>query len=366
MSYGLARDVVLQMDRPQQSAQVEILRARAAEVREAEQTAEQPIEQDNQEELEIELQTAAVVDAGTEVGEAATTVEVGDPAESDAAENVVPAQDDLAMEIGSEDVDLNMQTNDSTDQHEWLLQQPIGPPIARQSVEPAEPLPELLGPLDERTRAEINDMPYEQQRIRLNQVLQRQWHFVLTRPLQPIGGNPGFIPADLRPLANQFPRHLQNLLSLTSENTQRRILSRPIFETYRLLHRGLTHRIRFLERQNQHRQQLRRHIDLDPLLSINPYVRQWLQHTPIATQQNYLAADTFDRCAMLQDNRMLVHIQNWGPYIAPPVPERYRNAEQIAMQTANYTDYQVWLRSSVRMDWIIWAARRGLFRAPLS
>ncbi|KAH0146177.1 hypothetical protein KCU67_g12335, partial [Aureobasidium melanogenum] len=158
----------------------------------------------------------------------------------------------------------------------------------------------------------------------------------MTPPSQPIRGDPlAGIPADLYHRATQLLPHLQDLLGRTPEHVQRMVLGMPALEMYRQLYKGRRTLISHLER----REELRRQIEVDALLSLNPYVSHWLQSTNNATQQNYLTSDWF---------------HHWGPYAGPPVsvPEDLRIAEQIAMQHNGFNDPQAWLYSTARVEWI--------------
>lgn len=263
-----------------------------------------------------------------------------------------------AMDVDEEEAVGRLPAAESTnDGNDWLLTQPMEPPIAAQSAaEPAGPLPQLLAPLDDQARQQIGSMPYEQQIATLQQISAEQWSFLMTPPSQPIRGDPlTGVPADLHPVATQLPPHLQAFLGRIPEHVQRTVLGMPALGMYRQLYKGR----RTLMSHRERREQLRRQIELDVLLSLNPYVSHWLQSTSNATQQNYLTSDWFHRYAMLLDNNMLIHIQNWGPYAGPSicVPEDLRAAEQIAMQHNRYNDPQAWLYSTARVEWIRWAMR---------
>ncbi|KAK6002021.1 hypothetical protein QM012_002511 [Aureobasidium pullulans] len=256
-------------------------------------------------------------------------------------------------------------------ENEWLLQQPTQMPIiaGQLAAEAVEILHDLLDPIDDQTREKLTNMPYEQQITSLQQILDDQWTFLNTPPPYPMRSNPlASIPADLRPIASQLPLHLQDLLAGTNEYAQRMVLGFPELEMYRQLYRGLSTRRLQNERYNQEREHLRRQIDLDPLLSLNMFVRRWLQGTSNSVQRNYLASGSLERYSMLQDNGMLIHIGNWGARTAPPIPtpDHLRTAEQIAMQSNNYTDYQAWLYSTARMDWMVWVIRNGSMEIPTS
>ncbi|CAD0101435.1 unnamed protein product [Aureobasidium mustum] len=329
--FDMPRDMVFRMTKEEQRAELERLEGRAP--RPPEETYE---------ELFADARQRNPLPAHAPAPAPAEDTEVAD-APAPAEQDDVNPEDDHPMEIDDDEtVDRIIQAAESTnDENGWLLQQPMQPPVAgRLAAEAAEILNELLEPINDGIREEINNMPYDQQIVAAQQIMDEQWNLPNTPLPRTTRGIPlTYFPADLRPRADQLPLHLQDLLAGATEHAQ------P-------------------ERYNQQREQFRRQIDLDPLLSTNPDVRQWLLNTPNATQHNYLAANTFDRFTMLQDNRMLIRIQNWGQYMALPVSEEYRRNEQMAMQQANLTDYQVWVRSTVRMCWIVWAVRCGLMRMP--
>ncbi|KAH0370265.1 hypothetical protein KCU65_g2642, partial [Aureobasidium melanogenum] len=336
------RDVVFRMNREQQSAELERLEGRAPRTREV---------------AFNELITEAHENfVPPPVGVDAVEAEAAAPVEQVDAETDHPD----AMDINDQEaVDRLLQAVDSTnDNNDWLLQQPMQPPIAGQmAAEAVEMSSQLLAPLDDQTREQLNTMSNEQQVARIQEIFNEQWSLLMTPPEQPPTGNPlAGIPADLHPVARQLPYHLQLLIGGTVEYAQRMVLGLPQQEMYRQLYRGLRTK---LSQYNQQREQLRRQIELDPLLSLNPYVSNWLLGTNTSTQQTYLTSDWFHRYALLLDNNMLIHIQNWGPYAGPPVsvPEDLRVSEQIAMRHYGYTDYQAWVYSTERVQWIRFVMR---------
>lgn len=354
ISYGLTRDAVLKMDRPMQSAEVERLRPLFAAQQQAQEAAAQSVQEDEQ---MLEGAPPAVSPAIDEAVEAAAAeTEAATPTEQVDTETDHPTAVDID---GQEAVDRLLQAADSAnDNNDWLLQQPMQPPIAGQmAAEAIEMSSQLLAPLDDQTREQLSNMSREQQIAGIREIYAEQWSLLMTSPEQPPTGNSlASIPADLHPVASQLPVHLQILIAGTDEYAQRMVLGMPEQEMYRQLYRGLRTR---MSQYNQQREQLRRQIELDPLLSLNPYVSNWLQGADRATQQTYLSSDWFHRYALLLDNNMLDHIQNWGPYGGPPVsvPEDLRASEQIAMQHNRYTDYHAWVYSAERVQWIRYATR---------
>lgn len=346
LELGIPRDVVFSWNREEQSAELERLEGRAPRSREI-----------AFDELFAEAHENFVPPPPSPPAAAIET------ADAEAAASVEQIDSEIdhpnAMDIDDEEtVDRLLRAAEpSNGNNDWLLQQPIQPPTAGQmAAEAVEMSYQLLAPLDNQTREHISSMPFEQQTTTLQQIVAEQWSFLMTPPSQPIRGDPlAGIPADLYPLATQLPPHLQDLLGRTPEHVQRMVLGMPALEMYRQLYKGRRTLISHLER----REQLRRQIEVDALLSLNPYVSHWLQSTNNATQQNYLTSDWFHRYAMLLDNNMLIHIQNWGPYGGPPVsvPEDLRIAEQIAMQHNRFTDPQAWLYSTARVEWIRCAMR---------
>ncbi|KAG9952712.1 hypothetical protein KCU85_g1753, partial [Aureobasidium melanogenum] len=346
ISYGLARDAVLRMGRPMQSAEVERLRPLFAAQQQAQEAAAQPVQEDEQ---MLEGAPPAVSSAADEAVETAATA-------SDEQSGTHPTATDID---GQEAVDRLLRAAESPNiRNDWLLQQPMQPPTAGQmAAEVIEMSSELLAPLDNQTREQLNNMFHEQQVARIQEIYAEQWSLLMTPPEQPPTGNSlAGIPADLHPVASQLPVHLQILIAGTDEYAQRMVLGMPEQEMYRQLYRGLRTR---MSQYNQQREQLRRQIELDPLLSLNPYVSNWLQGADRATQQTYLSSDWFHRYVLLLDNNMLDHIQNWGPYGGPPVsvPEDLRVSEQIAMQHNRYTDRHAWLYSAERVQWVRYAMR---------
>lgn len=349
ISYGLTRDAVLNMDRPTQSAEVDRLRPLFAGRQQAREAAAQPAEEDEQMLQDASPAVSLAADQGTEG-------EVAAHAEQVNTEINHPNTMDID---GQEAVDRLLEAAESPNVNDdWLLQQPMQPPTAGQmAAEAVELSSQLLAPLDDEIREQLNSMSHEQQVARIRDIYAEQWTLLMTPPPGPIIGNPlAGIPADLHPVASQLPVHLQSLIAGTAEYAQRMVLGLPEPEMYRQLYRGLRTR---LTQYNQQREQLRRQISLDPLLAVNPHISHWLQGTDIATQQTYLTSDWFHRYALLLDNNMLIHLQNWGPYAGPPVsvPEDLRVSEQIAMRHNGHTDYHAWVYSAARVQWIRFAMR---------
>ncbi|KAG9659871.1 hypothetical protein KCU64_g3568, partial [Aureobasidium melanogenum] len=341
LELGITRDVVFSWNREEQSAELERLEGRAPRSREI-----------TFDELFAEAHENFVPPPPSPPPATVEAVET-----EAAAPTGTDDDGDHHMDAEDEAVGRLLAAESTNDRNEWLLTQPMEPPIAAQlAAEPAGPLPQLLAPLDDQARQQIDSMPYEQQIATLQQISAEQWSFLMTPPSQPIRGDPlAGIPADLHPVATQLPSHLQDFLGRIPGHMQRMVLGMPELEMYRQLYKGR----RTLISHRERREQLRRQIELDVLLSLNPYVSHWLQSTNNATQQRYLTSDWFHRYAMLLDNNMLIHIQNWGPYAGPPVsvPEDLRVAEQIAMQHNRYNDPQAWLYSTARVEWIRWAMR---------
>ncbi|KAG9693737.1 hypothetical protein KCU95_g6229, partial [Aureobasidium melanogenum] len=345
--FNIPRDVVFSWNREQQSAELERLEGRAARSREV-----------VQDELLAEARENFVPPPPPP---APAAVEAAEAEAAAPLEQVdTKAEHPTAMDIDEQEaVDRLLEAAESPNfNHDWLLQQPMQPPTAGQmSAEAIEMSSQLLNPLDDQTREQLNNMSHEQQVARVQEILAEQWSLLMTPPEQPPAGNSlANIPADLHPVASQLPIHLQSLIAGTDEYAQRMVLGMPEPEMYRQLYRGLRTRI---SQYNQHREQLRRQIELDPLLSLNPYVSNWLQGTDTTTQQTYLGSDWFHRYAFLLDNNMLTHIRNWGPYGGPPVsvPADLRATEQIAMRHYRYTDRHAWLYSAERVQWIRWVMR---------
>ncbi|KAH0027386.1 hypothetical protein KCU78_g3980, partial [Aureobasidium melanogenum] len=345
LELGITRDVVFSWNREEQSAELERLEGRTPRSREI-----------TFDELFAEAHENFVP---TPPSPPPTAVEAADAEPAAPVEQIDSEIDHLnAMDVDEEEAFGRLPAAETiNDGNDWLLTQPMEPPIAAQlAAEPAGPLPQLLAPLDDQAREQIDSMPYEQQIATLQQISAEQWSFLMTPPSQPIRGDPlAGVPADLRPVATQLPPHLQAFLGRIPEHVQRMVLGMPALEMYRQLYKGR----RTLISHRERREQFRRQIELDVLLPLNPYVSHWLQSTSNATQQNYLTSDWFHRYAMLLDNNMLIHIQNWGPYAGPPVsvPEDLRVAEQIAMQHNRHNDPQAWLYSTARVEWIRWAMR---------
>lgn len=346
---GVNRDVIFRWTREEQSAELERWEGRAPRDR---QTTFDELFADAHERNPI----PPPVLAETETAEVA---DLASPAEVDYTNH----EDDHPMDIGGDEAaDRLIQAAEPTNGDEWLLQQPMQPPIAGQlAAEAVEISLELLDPLDDQTREAISNMPFEQQIISLQSILNEQWRFLRTPPLQPIRGDPlSSIPADLHPIVSQFPPHLQCILGDSNEYAQRKVLAMPELEMYRQLYRGMRTRTEQLVRYNQQREQLRRQIILDPLLSINPYASQWLQSADNAFQENYLAADTNQRLEILQENNIDVQMLGFsGNEPQDPLPDHLRTAEQIAMQHHNFTDPQQWRYSTARSCWIDWLRRNG-------
>ncbi|KAG9566812.1 hypothetical protein KCU71_g2485, partial [Aureobasidium melanogenum] len=342
LELGITRDVVFSWNREEQSAELERLEGRAPRSREVAFDELFAEAHENFVPPPPSPPAAAVKAADAEA--AAFDSEIDHP-------NAMDIDDEEAVDR------LLRAAEPSNGNNDWLLQQPIQPPTAGQmAAEAVEMSYQLLAPLDNQAREHISSMPFEQQTTTLQQIVAEQWSFLMTPPSQPIRGDPlAGIPADLRPVATQLPPHLQDFIGRTPEHVQRMVLGMPTLQMYRELYKGR----RALIAHRERREQLRRQIEVDVLLSLNPHVSHWLQSTNNATQQNYLTSDWFHRYAMLLDNNMLIHIQNWGPYGGPPVsvPEDLRIAEQIAMQYSRFNDPQAWLYSTARVDWIRCAMR---------
>lgn len=351
--FDMPRDMVFAMTREEQSAELERLGGRSPRPPEE---AYEELFVDARQRNPLPAPAPAPVPAPNPAQENEDTEIADAPAE----------HEDVNLEVyhpmevdDNETVDRPTGVAETTaDENELPTQQQ--PPIPGPwDFEPEGFLTGVFGPVNDQTRAEVNNMPLEQRRIRLNQILQEQWIWLHTPPPWPMRGDLSSIPADLRHVTDVLPPHLQYWVARQNEDHQRQILTLSHLEMYRYLYYTWTIRTQLYNLDIA----LNRQILLDPLLSINPYVSQWLQGTSRATQQTYLAAGVPERYSMLQDNGMLIHIQNWPPRPVPrPVPEHLRAAEQAAMQQNNYTDYQAWLRSTARVDWVVWAMRNGLLR----
>lgn len=346
---GVNRDVIFRWTKEDQSAELERLEGRAPRDRE---TAFDELFADAHERNPIPPPVPA------ETG----PVKVADPALPLEVDHI-DHEDDHPMDIGVEEAaDRLIEAAEPTNGDGWLLQQPMQPPIAGRLVaEAVEISLQLLDPLNDQTREAISNMPYEQQIISLQQILNEQWRFLNTPPLQSIRADSlSSIPADLHPIVSQLPPHLQCILACVNENAQRRVLSMPELEMYRQLYRCMKMRTEQLVRYNQRREQLRRQIILDPLLSMNPHAIQWLQSANNAFQENYLAGDINQRLAILLENNMDVQMLEFlGNESRDTLPDHLRTAEQIAMQHHNYTDPQQWRYSTARSCWIDWLRRSG-------